>query len=102
MASNNTRFYKYIQMHINTLKKQRKHTERDRWCSSMLCVYSTEYKISFTFILWFECENSEQHTDNMGVMIKFRKIKASYLGMPHKRAVNVYKSFVNTLVIRLF
>ena len=23
MASNNTRFYKYIQMHINTLKKQR-------------------------------------------------------------------------------
>ena len=76
MGSNNTRFYKYIQMHINTLKKQRKHIERDRWCSSMLCVYSTEYKISFTFILWFECENSEQHTDNMGVMIKFRKIKA--------------------------
>lgn len=27
----------------------------------------------------FECENSEQHTDNMGVMIKFRKIKAELL-----------------------
>jgi hypothetical protein len=34
MGNNNTRFYKYTQMHIISLKKQRIHVERDRWWSS--------------------------------------------------------------------